>query len=80
MRRVLTIGLLTGTLWGCAQTPDACSGKVVYVGMPTDQALPILQQCGKLSAQAAGGITSWVFQDRVITVAPKGVMMIINLK
>jgi hypothetical protein len=48
--------------------------------MAADQALPILQQCGKLSAQAAGDITSWVFRDRVISVAPKGVMMIVNLK
>jgi len=48
--------------------------------MPADQALPILQQCGKLGAQAVGGITSWVFRDRVISVAPKGVMSIVNLK
>ena len=80
MRRVLTISLLIGCLGGCAQTPDACSGRDVYIGMPADQALAILQQCGKLSAQATGGITSWVFRDRVISVAPKGVTFIINLK
>jgi hypothetical protein len=77
---ILTISLLIGSLCGCAQTPDACNGKDVYIGMAADQALPILQQCGKLSAQATGGITSWVFRDRVISVAPKGVMMIVNLK
>ena len=77
---ILTVGLLIGSLCSCTQTPDACSGRDVYIGMAADQALPILEQCGKLSAQAAGGVTSWVFRDQVISVAPKGVMMIVNLK
>jgi hypothetical protein len=80
MRHILTVSLLIGSLCGCAETPDPCRGKDVYIGMAADQALPILQQCGKLRAQAAGGITSWVFRDRVIGVAPNGVMSIVNLK
>lgn len=75
-----TICLLLGSLCGCAETPDPCSGRDVYIGMPADQALPVLQQCGKLGAEAAGGITSWTFRDRVIGVTPKGVNMIVNLK
>jgi hypothetical protein len=80
MWRILTLCLLIGSLCGCAQTPDPCSGKEVYIGMAADQALQILQQCGRLSAQATGGITSWVFRDRVISVAPKGVTFIVNLE
>ena len=75
----LTIGLLIGSLCGCAQTPEACSGKQIYIGMPADQALPILQQCGKLSAAAAGGITSWIVRGHIVTVSPKGVMFISNM-
>jgi hypothetical protein len=80
MRRVLLIGALLISLGGCAAPNDPCVGKSVYVGMPIDQALPILQQCGRLQAEAAGGISSWVFQNRVVTVEPKqGVSMIVNL-
>jgi hypothetical protein len=78
MRRILAISLLIGSLCGCAGN-DPCSGKDVYVGMPADQALPVLKECGKLQAQAMGGITAWVFRNRVIGVSPKGVASIVNL-
>jgi hypothetical protein len=47
--------------------------------MPADEALPVLHQCAKLQAQAMGGITGWVFRNRLICVSPKGVASIINL-
>jgi hypothetical protein len=73
MKRIFPIGLLIAGLCGCAQTPDPCYGKDVYLGMPADQALPVLQQCGKLGAEAVGGISTWVFRDHIVVVTPKGV-------
>jgi len=79
MKRTVAVVLLIGALCSCAQTPDACRGKEIYIGMSADQALPILQQCGKLSAAAVGGITTWVARGHIVTVTPKGVTMIVNL-
>lgn len=86
MKRILTISLLIAGLCGCAETPDPCRGKDVYLGMPADQALPILRQCGKLTSEGVGGIalggmTFWLFRDRSIFVTEKqGVMTIGNLR
>jgi len=73
MKRIFTIGLLIGGLCGCAQAADPCSGKDVYLGMPANQALPILRQCGKLGAESVGGISTWVFRDHIVVVTKKGV-------
>jgi hypothetical protein len=79
MRHIFALGLLIIPLCGCAGN-DPCAGKDVYIGMAAAQALPILQQCGKLQAQTAGGISGWVFRNRVITVSPaQGVASIVNL-
>jgi hypothetical protein len=69
MRHISALGLLIVPLCGCAGN-DPCAGKDVYVGMAAAQALPILQQCGKLQAQSVGGISGWVFRNRVISVTP----------
>ena len=79
MRHVFALSLFIVPLCGCIGN-DPCAGKDVYVGMAAAQALPILQQCGKLQAQAAGGISGWLFRNRVITVSPaQGVASIVNL-
>lgn len=57
-----------------------CADAAVYVAMPADQALPILQACGKLSGQDAFGGSTWYFKNKVIGVTPThGVLMITNL-
>jgi hypothetical protein len=56
MRHIFALSLLIVPLCSCAGN-DPCYGKEVYVGMAVAQALPILQQCGKLQAQTVGGIS-----------------------
>ena len=73
MKRILIVSLLITGLYGCAPAPDPCAGKDVYLGMSADQALPILQQCGKWGSEAIGGISVWTLQDHIVVVTPKGV-------
>ena len=57
-----------------------CADADIYVAMPADQALAILQACGKLSGQDAFGDSTWYFKNKVIEVTPThGVLMITNL-
>lgn len=71
--------LLMALLGGCAAN-SRCADADIHVTMPADQALPMLQACGKLSGQDAFGDSTWSFKNKVIEVTPThGVLMITNL-
>jgi len=38
--------------------------------MPTDQALPVLKACGRLSSEDISGESVWFFDDKVVTIGP----------
>jgi hypothetical protein len=55
--------LLMATVGGCA-ADSRCADAAVYVAMSADQALPILQACGKLSGQDAFGTARGISKIR----------------
>jgi hypothetical protein len=67
----LIVTLLMVQLSGCAEI-SRCMNADIHVGMSTDQAMPILQSCGRLSSEDISGASIWYFDDKLVTIGPIG--------